>query len=87
MSAAHRRAKEYDLAARLTRRRYELMGQEGGIPHHSNYSQKCVAATIGVDAPVLCQWEHGVQLPVPWVMWERWARAVRMAFNIELIER
>lgn len=84
-SLADDRSLDAALAERATQRRHYLYQRhEGETPNP--YSQKAVAARIGVSNICLCHWETQVNYPGSLDRWQRWFAAVELGLKIEVEE-
>jgi hypothetical protein len=74
---------EDDLIAELTRRRIALLKEYGGI-HHNPYTLSGLSEKLGISKVCLWKWEMGENTPYCFALWDRWARALGMTFEVGL---
>ena len=75
---------ENETADLLLRRRLYLQREIGP---KREFSQRAVAAKIGVHAASLNAWENGTNTPNSWTIWKKWCDALRVEFLVAAMPR
>lgn len=76
--------RETELAEVLRLRRVRLSTKEEGS-WYNPYNIPSIAKEIGITPACLSNWENGVNPPSTFELWEKWARAVKAKFAVDII--